>query len=371
MDKSVALSPQRVDGKMRSIEAARALAAIIVVLMHAANQMRVENLSGHIGLGGIFDFGYIGVDFFFVLSGFIITYVHFAEIGHADKVPRYLWRRFSRIYPIYWVILAIWILTTLAARYATGKGVALDMGSADIAGTVFLLMGAGDPKYVGVAWSLQYEVVFYIAFCLLLVSARLGALVFGAWGLFVLARAFNLVHVELPLSLGSAHCLQFLFGVAVGVAGRRYQMRAPVMALVPVLVAFIAAVVFEVYGPFDRHSAEGRIALGLTSAAILATLVALENGRQLHTPAWLAHMGSVSYSIYLLHGLVLNIAYMAMLKFGIYHALPEVLAFGIAVGAALAVTTLVGKVIELPLVDALKERRPILVTAAAGSATRL
>jgi peptidoglycan/LPS O-acetylase OafA/YrhL len=57
--------------KMASIEAARAFAAISVVLMHCANAMNVDHFSGHVGINSIFDFGYVGVDFFFVLSGFI------------------------------------------------------------------------------------------------------------------------------------------------------------------------------------------------------------------------------------------------------------------------------------------------------------
>ena len=110
------------NGKMRSIEAARALAAFAVVLLHAANLMRVEHFSGHIGLGGIFDFGYVGVDFFFVLSGFIITYVHFTDIGRIERLPRYLWRRFSRIYPIFWAILLLVVTVTTLARLAGGNG---------------------------------------------------------------------------------------------------------------------------------------------------------------------------------------------------------------------------------------------------------
>jgi peptidoglycan/LPS O-acetylase OafA/YrhL len=92
----------------------------MVALMHAANLMRVEHLSGHVGLGNAFGFGYVGVDFFFVLSGFIIDHVNSAELGRAANMPRYLWHRFSRIYPIYWIIL---LLT--AVVYGTGVAVGL------------------------------------------------------------------------------------------------------------------------------------------------------------------------------------------------------------------------------------------------------
>lgn len=341
---------------MRSIEAARALAALLVVLMHAANLMRVEQFSGHVGVGGMFDFGYVGVDFFFVLSGFIITYVHFADIGQAGRMPRYLWRRFSRIYPIYWVILLIVIAITTLARVAAGKGPGWEIGAADIAGTVFLLMNGAEPKYVGVAWSLQYEVVFYLAFCLLLINARAGVAAFACWGAYALARAFQLVEADLPFNLSNAYCLEFLLGVMVGWTARCRELRASPAIMWAALAALAAAVVFEIHGPFGRHAAAGRIALGLASAAVLAALVALENRQALRTPDWLARMGSVSYSIYLGHIVFINATYMALLKAGLYHALPEFVAFGLAIGVALTATILIGRYVELPLVLALKGR---------------
>lgn len=341
--------------KMRSIEGARALAAVSVVLMHAANLMRVEQFSGHIGLGGLFDFGYVGVDFFFALSGFIITYVHFGDIGRLERIPRYLWRRFSRIYPIYWFVLLLSIAVSLLGRLASGKGATLEMGLEDIAGTIFLVMGEGEPKYVGVAWSLQYEIIFYTVFCILLVHARLGAAVFSAWALYIVAHALGWVGA-LPLQLANPHCLQFLFGVAVGVLARRHPLKASKGALVAVILFAVAGVVFEVYGPYGKHSAIGRVVLGLASAAILATLVALENRRALVTPQWLYRMGSVSYSIYLGHIVFINLTFWMLARFGLYHALPEALVFTLAVAVALAATFVIGRVVELPLVGLLKDR---------------
>jgi peptidoglycan/LPS O-acetylase OafA/YrhL len=346
--------PER--GKMRSIEASRAFAAIAVVLMHAANLMRVEHFSGHIGMGQVFDFGYVGVDFFFVLSGFIITYIHHAEIGHFERIPRYLWRRFSRIFPIYWVILLLSIGVISAGRLATGKAVGFEIGLSDIAGTIFLVMGEGEPKYLGVAWSLQYEVIFYLAFCLLLINARMGVCIFFAWALFVLVRAFGLTSLDLPLQLGSAHCLQFLLGVVVGMVTRRYRLHVSKKTLLAALGLLAVAVVFEVYGPFARHSAQGRMALGLASAAVLATLVFLENEDGIRTPKWLARMGSVSYSIYLGHIVFINLSYSILLKLGVYHSLPEGVVYATAIGMALGATFAIGIFVELPLVSLLKDR---------------
>jgi peptidoglycan/LPS O-acetylase OafA/YrhL len=340
--------------KMASIEAARAFAAISVVLMHCANAMRVDHFSGHVGLNSIFDFGYVGVDFFFVLSGFIITFVHFKEIGTFQNIPRYLWRRFSRIYPIYWTFLLLSILLTTLARLATGKGFIIDMGLNDIAGTVFLFISEGEPKYIGPAWSLQYEVIFYAIFCCLLISGRVGSLLFITWATLLLGDSFSLFTLDLPFNLDSPHCFQFLCGVAVGWLARRHPLKASIPILVGVLLIFIAGVIFEVYGPFERHSGIGRIVLGISSAFILATLVGLENNKALHTPNWLSSIGSVSYSIYLGHILFINITFMILVKIGLYHVLPEILVFSIAIVVALTVTILIGMYVELPIVNKLK-----------------
>jgi exopolysaccharide production protein ExoZ len=348
--------PPKDNDKMRSIEGARMIAALMVVLMHAASLMRVEHFSGHVGLGRIFDFGYVGVDFFFVLSGFIITYVHYAEIGQRDRMPRYLWRRFTRIYPIYWVLLLFVMALTTLGKIALGKEVGDLLGFSDLAGTVLLLPSTGEPKYIGVAWSLQFEVMFYCMFCLFFLSRRAGILVFSAWGGFVLAKVFGLTSQELPLFLGSAHCLQFLFGVVVGASARYYSPRMHSLSALAIALAIFAAVVlFEVYGPLGRHSSIGRLLLGLASAWVLAVLVALENTRSVTTPRWMARMGAVSYSIYLGHIAFINLAYAVLLKLGVYHALPEALVFLIAVSVALFVTCLVGFYIELPLVHKLKD----------------
>jgi peptidoglycan/LPS O-acetylase OafA/YrhL len=342
--------------RMASVQAARGIAALMVMFMHTANLMDVPHFLGHVGMGRLFDFGYVGVDFFFVLSGFIITYVHYAEIGRFQSIPRYLWRRFSRIYPIYWAILILIIGVTLAGRMATGRPFEFEIGITDISGTVFLLMSDEQPKYIGVAWTLQFEVLFYLMFCLLLISARLGAIVFTTWGLVVLARALGFVHVQLPLNLGNAHCFEFLAGVALGVSAREFSLKTSRLWLGMAILVFVAATLFEVYGPFGRHSPIGRITLGIASAGILAVLVGLERQRDLSVSNWLVRLGSVSYSIYLGHILFISLTYMIFLKLGLYHQFPEGFLFLCALVSALVGTMLIGMYVELPLINVLKDR---------------
>ncbi|SEL11364.1 Peptidoglycan/LPS O-acetylase OafA/YrhL, contains acyltransferase and SGNH-hydrolase domains [Roseateles sp. YR242] len=354
--------------KLASIEAARAFAALAVVFMHATHLMRVPHFSGHVGLGGLFDFGYVGVDFFFVLSGFIITFVHRSELGHgARRWPGYLWKRFVRVFPIYWLVLALTAGPSIVARALSGRTPVSELGAQDLPGTLLLWIGGEQPKYVGVAWSLQFEVLFYLSFCLLLLHLRGGLVLYGLWAVAVVAQAFDLTPGELPLQLGDPHCLQFLMGVATGLMARRAPL--PLLRLQGwgVGVALVAAVLYERLGPQGPHAFGGRVALGLVSAAILATLVAMEQRRPVQVPAWLVQMGAASYSLYLAHCLLINILLTVLVKAGLYTALPEVVIFAAAVVVAVIGCGLIGRFVELPMVAWLRRRkapRPVAVPAA-------
>ncbi|WP_343638659.1 acyltransferase [Roseateles sp.] len=343
--------------RLASIEAARALAALAVVLMHATHLMRVPQFSGHVALGGMFDFGYVGVDFFFVLSGFIITYVHHAELGRgAGRWPGYLWKRFVRVFPIYWLVLAMTAGPSIAARWLAGRTPVSELGAQDIPGTLLLWIGGHEPAYVGVAWSLQYEVLFYLSFCVLLLHLRGGLALYGLWAVLVVAQAFGALPGALPLKLGDPHCLQFLMGVATGLLARHAALPLVRRQWGLVGAAFIGAVLYERLGAQGAHAFGGRVALGLASALVLATLVAMEQRRPVRVPAMLAQLGAASYSLYLAHCLLINIVLALLAKTGLYRTLPEFVIFAVAVAAAVTGGWLIGRCVELPVVAWLRRR---------------
>ena len=87
--------------KFALIEALRGLAATAVVFYHTARH--TDKAYGTPLLRQIFQFGHAGVDLFFVLSGFIILFVHFRDIGQPGRLSYYANRRFTRVMPTYWV----------------------------------------------------------------------------------------------------------------------------------------------------------------------------------------------------------------------------------------------------------------------------
>ena len=70
-------------GKLSGVQIARGVAALTVVLYHATRGLSLPQYLGYIPFDNSLGFGHAGVDFFFVLSGFIIMYAHTADIGKA------------------------------------------------------------------------------------------------------------------------------------------------------------------------------------------------------------------------------------------------------------------------------------------------
>lgn len=87
--------------RMDLIQVGRGIAAMMVVLFHLGGAMSAEKYFGDLTYIRLFRFGSAGVEFFFVLSGFIIMYAHQKDIGRPDALAYYARRRAVRIYPSY------------------------------------------------------------------------------------------------------------------------------------------------------------------------------------------------------------------------------------------------------------------------------
>jgi exopolysaccharide production protein ExoZ len=144
--------------QLNSLQLYRGLASLLVVFHHS-NLILGRELEQDISFN-FFHFGWIGVDFFFVLSGFIIFYIHQSDIGQPHQFKSFIKKRFLRVYPVYWVILLSKVLVSLLGDkhgeiYHSNFGQFLQ---------AFLLIPqekANLDIFIGVAWTLTYE-VFYI-----------------------------------------------------------------------------------------------------------------------------------------------------------------------------------------------------------------
>ena len=146
--------------RLPRVQALRALAALLVVGFHLATRS-VDMLHRRF-VGGVFDVSAIGVDIFFVLSGFIIFSVHRADIGKPAEARPYVIKRFIRVYPIYWLVTAIAL-----AVYLTGYGDSYKRNPLVILKSLVLYpQPPGKFPVLNVGWTLTYEILFYALFLL-------------------------------------------------------------------------------------------------------------------------------------------------------------------------------------------------------------
>ena len=177
--------------RLSGIEALRGIAATAVVFSHAARH--VDKAFGAPGLITAFQAGHAGVDLFFVLSGFIILFVHRRDIGQPGRLQHYLGRRFNRVMPLYWLVLALTIGMSVAGRHDAPSLPWLLWSAA-------LLPSLSEPL-LGIAWTLQFEVVFYAAFAVLIVSRGAGLALLAVWFAWIVAAALGLDSTGVPGSL--------------------------------------------------------------------------------------------------------------------------------------------------------------------------
>jgi len=91
--------------KLNLLQVYRGIAAVLVVMFNL-NDMSAQRLN-QVTFFNLFQAGWSGVDYFFVLSGFIMVYVHRSASGKKKQLKSFLVKRAVRIYPIYWIITLI------------------------------------------------------------------------------------------------------------------------------------------------------------------------------------------------------------------------------------------------------------------------
>ncbi|MDB5408461.1 MAG: acyltransferase [Rhodospirillales bacterium] len=273
------------------IELARGVAAILVVAFHAAGAISSPRFGGTIDIGRYFAFARNGVDIFFVLSGFIISYAHAADIGRPARLRRYLGRRFVRIFPPYWAVCALIIPIYLLVP---------SLGDGDVRSFPFILQSVllvpmpYHASLIGVAWSLSYELLFYAIFAVAIWSRVLGTVVFALWLAGIIVCAW-LQPSEFALSfVFDLRNLEFFFGIAVAAIARRSAVDARIWVTGVALFAVLGAL--EAYAPPVHF-----LWYGFAGALIVLGLA----GRDRMAPAGVGRVallfGAASYAIYLVH----------------------------------------------------------------------
>lgn len=332
--------------KLAGLEALRGVAATGVVIYHVARHLDLAFAAP--GLRRWFQAGHAGVDLFFVLSGFVILLVHRQDLGRPGKVGHYCGRRFSRVAPPYWIALAATMLLAGLARHGwPGPWAA-------VANAV--LLPPPDDLLLGVAWTLQYEVVFYAIFAVLILHRGCGLALLALW---LTATALGMADAHSSWRqdpIGGIYGSEFFMGMLAAWLAGGPVARPRSLAIIGA-AAFATAGLLESMGVLDGYGALARLAYGLPAAALILGVVAAERADLGRAPRWLAALGSASYAIYLWQFLFIGVAWKTGQTLGLQRQAPVLAWFAVLVAAALAGGILVSATIERPLLRVIRPRR--------------
>lgn len=300
-----------------ALDGLRALAIIAVIWHHT----RVETY------GGLSARGEYGVDLFFAISGFLITTLLLRERRAKGRISlrNFYVRRTLRIFPLYYAVLALYVVLTFVLRRDTPEGqqfFANLPAFATYTSNWFVDFQAGVSTTFYFAWTLATEEQFYLFWPGLLVlllalrPRRLSPAVLPALALLALCAA-SVVGWVLRDQVGFADAalwVRILASLAVPILcgallalvvdrPRGYAAVAPVLARPwsPVVLALVVAVAVVA----DLH----RQALGVLLAVLVTSLCLREDGPLFTVLAWrpLKAIGVVSYGMYLMHMLAVNL----------------------------------------------------------------
>lgn len=203
---------------IHGLQVFRGLAALAVVAHHTALSTDAFVAAMPAALSRVFGLGAFGVDFFFVLSGFIIMHAHLHEAGRPERMGAYLFKRLTQIFPAYWPIgLA------LVGLYAALPTLSASGGREFSYVSSLLLLPADRPPALSVAWTLVHELMFYAVFLLWFVSRRVfwaGLLVWVTCIAVAYGSDFDAGWQRYPLGLLN---IEFMLGVF---AARLYRQGA-------------------------------------------------------------------------------------------------------------------------------------------------
>jgi peptidoglycan/LPS O-acetylase OafA/YrhL len=310
-------TPPKTD-RFQALDSWRGICALLVAATHF-------HIDSHVYTNAFLRHAGLFVDFFFVLSGFVITHAYGHKLASAGGLREFVIRRFGRLWPLHAAMLLLFVSSTLGKVALTSLGLmrpgspAFEGGTSAPAIVTNLLMvhalGLHDrDTWNGPSWSISVEWITYLVFAAVsfvflrkkrqVPPALLVAIALSA-GLAVLA--LSPAYLETTFDFGILRCI---YGFFVGSAVYRLWLAMPSMrqpARHLELVAIAAVVSFVVIGD-KAASMAAPLVFGF---AVL--LFAYESGpvSRLLRMSVPSVLGAWSYSIYLTHAFIVHLLFVA------------------------------------------------------------
>jgi peptidoglycan/LPS O-acetylase OafA/YrhL len=302
------------------IDLLRFLAALVVVLYHFTYRgFHADHLSpvDYPALGNFFKYGYLGVELFFIISGYVVLLS-----AQGKTVSQFFISRVTRLYPAYWVactltFVVVWLLGPPAQAVGWSPILAAP-SQAYIPNMLMLNSFMGYRDVDGVYWTLAIELLFYfwIAVAIAFGWLRHLPLVLAIWLSYAAFAGTGYGKGIFMIVLFPRFAPFFIAGMVFYLLQtkqeRRWQLYALLLGAFALSLRSGKTVAMEAATLF-QDSFSIAIACGVITLYFLLFLLIAHRKIQLPGMAWLAWAGALTYPIYLLHH---NMGYVALQRLG-------------------------------------------------------
>jgi len=289
-----------------NIQGLRAIAALMVMLFHMA-PIETKYFGSHWIPEYFAHYGMAGVDLFFVISGFVMVRAAADRYGSLAAAIEFIARRAVRIYPVYWVYTTIMLIVLLASPTMVNS---MSLAHEDVLAS-FTLLPTHGARLLPQAWTLTYELYFYVVFtCLIaLCSARTLPVALLAWScIILLAREIPGVSTSLWLGLlTDPMVLEFIAGALAAVAISAVGRNIGWVILAGGTAGFAIQFFFGAALSESQVAAWRSALFGLPSLLWVLGAALIEKHSAVRAPRWLCVIGDASYTLYLTHIVVASI----------------------------------------------------------------
>ena len=331
--------------KYNGVQIVRLIASTLVVVFHAT-KLASERI-GHIP---IWRKAAYGVDLFFVLSGFVIVWSSAKLINRPEGWLVFAERRLVRIVPMYWLATTVKLLLMLAVpalivharlSWVTALASYAFLPSTNLDGSFYPILGVG--------WTLNFEMLFYLFFSIALffrwnVYVALGILLsVQGLGLYLRQPSWPPISFYLDMIV-----LEFFFGMLIGrfCLTRRHLPRGVALTL------FFGGFALLLMPHFGYLLIRRVVFAGIPAAMIVWGVTSLEPLFR-RTPSFLLFLADASYATYLFHLLVAQAAPVLMVRYHLHRPLVSVI---LSTLISLVTGAIVHQYVERPTTNWLRKR---------------